>query len=348
MAWISYKAKKFDHEEWRELVEILRGEGSWQQEVARTINQWQSKMNPLIAHTSGSTGAPKEIQLQRTHVEASAQLTNETFGLSPGITALFCLPAQFIAGKMMVIRALVNEWNLVLASPNADALKNVGGEIDFAAMTPYQVEQSLVRFPTTFSKIKQLIIGGASIPDILENELNEQMPQCFATYGMTETITHIAIRAVNGKNASAYFRALGGINLSQDLENCLVIQAKHLGEDVIVTNDIVEFNSAGAFQVLGRRDNVINSGGVKLLPEDIEKKISRFVFRRYYIGKTADEQFGERPVLVLEGELLDKQIESGMLEAFGTVLSSIEMPVKIDYVGRFEETETGKIIRRQG
>ncbi len=280
MAWISYKSRKFDHEEWRELVEILRGEGPWQQEVARTINQWQSKMNPLIARTSGSTGTPKEIQLQRPHVEASARLTHEAFSLTPGITALFCLPAQFIAGKMMVIRALVNEWNLVLAQPNADALKNVGGDIDFAAMTPYQVEQSLVRFPTTFSKIKQLIIGGAAIPDTLENELKDHKPQCFATYGMTETITHIAIRAVNGKNASDHFSALRGIKLSQDAENCLIIEAEHLGAELIVTNDMAAFNSAGAFKVLGRRDHVINSGGLKLLPEDIEKKISRFVFRR--------------------------------------------------------------------
>lgn len=347
MAWIQYKGRKFEHSDWRTLVELLRQDGDWQTEVGRTINQWQSKMNPLSAHTSGSTGEPKQIHLQRDHVEASAKLTNTTFDLESGITALFCLPAQFIAGKMMIIRALVNQWNLIVSNPNTDALKDVTGSIDFAAMTPYQVEQSIVRFPSAFESIHKLIIGGAPIPQTLELQLNKVKPQSFTTYGMTETITHIAIRALNGPNASNYFTALEGIALTRDQEDCLIIKAEHLGNEEVVTNDIAEFDAQGGFILLGRRDNVINSGGVKLHPEHIERKIAEFLFRRFYISSVSDAQFGERPVLIIEGQMLEKQVENGLLEEFKNVLTSIEMPVRMDYHDHLEQTETGKIIRRR-
>ncbi|MGK0280074.1 MAG: O-succinylbenzoic acid--CoA ligase, partial [Litorivivens sp.] len=221
------------------------------------------------------------------------------------------------------------------------------GKIDFAAMTPYQVEQSLIRFPAAFETIDTLIVGGASIPQTLEQQLVKSHPQCFATYGMTETITHIAIRALNGPSRRDYFSALQGVELTQDQDDCIIIKAKHLGNEEIVTNDIAAFNDQGGFILLGRRDNVINSGGIKLHPEHIEQKIAGLLLRRYYISSILNPQFGERPVLIIEGEALEEQAEDALFETFASELTSIEMPIRIEYIDQFEQTATGKIKRRK-
>ncbi|MCB0762975.1 MAG: AMP-binding protein, partial [Flavobacteriales bacterium] len=271
--------------------------------------------------------------------------TARAFDIQPGAHVLCCLPVRFIAGKMMVVRALVNDWNLILARPDAEALRSMEMSVDFAAMTPYQVEQSMVRFPNRFQSIGKLIIGGAATTPLLESQLNDFPVRAWATYGMTETITHVAARELGKKESNDVFQALHGIEFTVTEEGTLRIHADHLPNGAITTNDLVALLSPTQFKLLGRIDDVINSGGVKLHPEGIERKLDGILHRRYYIAAQPDSTFGQRPCWVIEGTPLGVEIEAALLDAAALRLEKYEIPVSIRYLNLFETTATGKVKR---
>jgi len=292
----------------------------------------------LTVKTSGSTGKPKKIQLQKKQMVESAKATGIYFKLDTGISALLCLNADFIAGKMMLVRAMTLGWNLHIVAPEKDAITQYDNDYDFVAMVPYQVYHSI----EALSKVKKIIIGGGIIPRDLEVALQEVPTEVFATYGMTETITHIAVRRVNGKEASQNYNALPDVKFSLDDRGCLIINAPKLTNEPVITNDLVELLTPTSFNWLGRFDNLINSGGIKIYPENVERKLASVIKIPHIVASEKDDALGERLILVLEKKN-EASIEN-YIDAFAQ-LEPYEKPKKIYTVSQFPYTETGKIKR---
>ncbi len=321
----------------------------WKEELMYFIIDWLSDSNEMMAQTSGSTGQPKKIRLQKKFMGASARMTLEFFGLKAGDKALLCLPVKYIAAKMMVVRAFTGKLDLYCIEPKLYPYSEWTPELDFAAMTPAQVEKLLETEEgiSFLNRIRKLLMGGSVISNRLEEELQKLKTQVWHSYGMTETMTHIALRKVNGRDKSKFFIPLPGIELNRNSEGCLQITAPHLGVDDLETHDVVEFSGDGSFRVLGRKDNVINSGGVKLFPEQIEQKLSAFIPADFYIGSQPDSLLGERPMLVIESEIWQEQRIAQLQQQMRQQLDKFEIPGQIIFLKTFDRTESGKIVRKR-
>ncbi|MEK6154246.1 AMP-binding protein [Flavobacteriaceae bacterium 3-367] len=327
----------FSREELKEVAYSLIKEGApWELSMGDFLLDWLSDVPTLEVMTSGSTGKPKRLTLQKQAMVNSALATGDFFGLEVGDTALLCLPTNYIAGKMMLVRAMILGLELYYVEPTAQPLQAARGRYHFVAMVPLQLAASLDELP----RIKKLIVGGAPIPHALKEKIGDMPTAIYETYGMTETITHIAAKKITGPDRP--FTILPGVVISKDERDCLVINAPHLLKETIPTNDVVDLVSETEFQWLGRYDNIINSGGVKLLPETIEAKLSPFVENRFFVAGLPDSKLGEKLVLVVEGapeeDLLAKLKASKKLKAF-------EVPKEVVAVEKFEETKNGKILR---
>ncbi len=308
--------------------------------IGKFILEWLDENEFIVVKTSGSTGIPKNITLQKENVFNSAEATATYFDLKEGTKALLCLPSEYIAGKMMLVRAMIAGWNLHTVAPEKNPFKNTQDEFDFTAMVPYQVFHSLA----DLHKVKKLIIGGGAVPWKLEEELQKCKTRIFVTYGMTETISHIAVRPLNGKERSAVFSALPKVNFTRSEKGCLQIHASEISLETVATNDVVELISPTSFRFLGRIDNVINSGGVKVHPEIVEEKLSLYINQPFFIASEKDDALGERVILVIESE---KQFQlEDYSEAF-EALSAYEKPKKILMIPEFIYTETEKIKRAE-
>lgn len=310
--------------------------------IGKFILEWLDENDFITVKTSGSTGIPKLITLQKTHVFNSATATANYFDLKENIKALLCLSAEYIAGKMMLVRAMIAGWDLYTTAPTNNPLESLNWnfEFDFTAMVPYQVFHSLKEL----YKVKKLIVGGGTVSAELELQLQQLNTSVFATYGMTETISHIAVKALNGTNKSNVFSALPNVAFSQSENGCLQIQAFEISEEPVITNDVVKFQSPTSFKFLGRIDNVINTGGVKVHPEEIEEKLSRYINHSFFIASEKDDALGERVILITESV---KQLKlEDYSEAFKT-LSTFEKPRKLYNYTQFIYTETGKIKRAE-
>jgi len=308
------------------------------------ILQWKvSKNNFIKVQTSGSTGNPKKISISKKAMIASAKLTGDYLNLKRGDKALLCLPLDYIAGKMMVIRTMVIGLNLITIDQIGNPLKNINEHFDFAAMTPMQIHNILEDEEgiKKLNNIKNLIIGGSEISPELESKLLMLENKTYHTYGMTETITHIALKKLNGKDKNKYFVALQDVWFEQDNRNCLVIFAPHISEEYIITNDIVDLKSKTEFEYIGRYDNTINSGGIKMNPETIEKKIKALINRRFFIYGKPDVKLGKKVILIVEGK--PKKYIEDVLE--NITFSKFEKPKEIVFINQFMETGNGKINR---
>ena len=315
----------------------------WENSLYNFILQWISDKGFIEVKTSGSTGNPKQISISKKAMIASAKLTGDFLKLQEGNKALLCLPVDFIAGKLMVVRAFVLGMNLITAEPSGNPLKDKKVHFDFAAMTPMQVFNILNKKTgkDKLNNIKNLIIGGGEINPELEIKLKSLKNKTYHTYGMTETITHIALKKINGNDKSNGFIALKNVWFEQDKRNCLIVNAPHISNNSIITNDIVNLKSKTEFEFKGRFDNVINSGGIKIIPEEIEQKIRPFIKQRFFIYGKPDEKLGQKTVLVIEGKP-DIEIEN-RLETIS--LSKFEKPKEVIFINQFVETGNGKINR---
>ena len=331
----------YNREDLKEVAYSFVKEGeSYEQVIGNFLLDWLDDNDYVLTKTSGSTGKPKTIKLKKQAMVHSAIATGDYFKLKPGDSALHCLPSNFIAGKMMLIRAMILGLKLDILEPTSRPYIS-NKSYDFCAMVPMQVENSLEKL----NSIKTLIIGGASVSARLEEKLRGLKTKVYATYGMTETITHVAVNQLTSNTVissgveKSHFKTLPNINISQDKRDCLVIEAPHLFQGKLITNDIVKILSDTEFEFLGRYDNVINSGGVKLFPEQIEAKLSRILDERHFISSEADETLGERVVLIIESE--SNVLNKSVLD----VLEPYEKPKKIYTVSKFIETPSGKINR---
>ena len=291
------------------------------------LSEWNNDSDRVLVHTSGSTGKPKPMMVEKKRMLNSARITCDFLGLKPGDSALLCMSLDYIAGKMVVVRSIERHLHLISVSPSGHPLKDidlkdangkdVNGEITFAAMVPMQVYNTL-QVPEErerLTHVRHLIIGGGAIDASLEKELRS-LPgniAIWSTYGMTETLSHIALRRINGAEASEWYQPFDSVKISQTDEGCLVIDAPLVCAETLVTNDIVEIESyiynkveKLRFRIKGRKDNVICSGGIKIQIEEVEEFLKPHLEKPFMLAKKKDEKFGEIAVLLTEDEDLKK------------------------------------------
>ncbi|GAB5400090.1 MAG: AMP-binding protein [Aureisphaera sp.] len=327
-------------EELLNFVDNLKAHGApYEVSIANFLEEWLDFGDSIVVKTSGSTGTPKDIFLLKEHMLQSAKATGAYFKTGEGTKALLCLSADYIAGKMMLVRALVLGWDLHAVAPNKDALTEYDNDYDFVAMVPFQLHHSI----HALDKVKKMIVGGGPISPELEAQLQDKTTEVFATYGMTETITHVAVRRLNGFARSEVFSALPNVQFLHDDRGCLVIEAPKVSRRNVVTNDLVRLHSPVSFTWLGRIDNIINSGGVKISPEEVETKLSTHFDFPFIIASEDDEVLGQRIIMVIEGEQMPSQeLYQGAFQE----LQKYERPKKIYSLSQFPFTETGKIKRQ--
>ena len=331
--------------------------GSWdtvsdyERQTLDFCQRWLQGEQTFSLHTSGSTGQPKPIVLLREQMEASARLTGEALGLERGMCALVCLNTAYVAGTMMLVRGLELGMDMIIVEPTRNPLASEqltvkSKQLAFTAMVPMQVEAVLDDESTRpiFEGLHSVLIGGAPVSERLVARLQAVDAACYHTYGMTETVTHIALRRLNGLQASARFVPLDGVMLALDERDCLTIRGPMTLGKTVVTNDRVDLAEDGSFVWLGRIDNVINSGGVKVQAEKVERALRKALrSKRVFVVGMPDDVLGERVVAFVEARPeLVKGIDPTQLNG----LNKYERPKEIIYIEKFLETPTGKIDRQ--
>jgi o-succinylbenzoate---CoA ligase len=315
------------------------------------IKKWFSTTSEFIQNTSGSTGSPKPIVITRRQMEASARLTQQALQLKARDTALLCLDPEFIAGKMMLVRSFITDMKIIAVTPSQNPFREIPSDIpiDFTALVPSQIYELLQSEQAhRLNSIKNIIVGGAPLNEQTHSLLSQYTCRLYATYGMTETVSHIALQAINGPAASPYFTLLPGIKMGSDNRGCLEIEAPYLPEK-ITTNDLVEIIDAHHFKWLGRVDNIINTGGIKILPEKIESEIRSLFDRlkisnKILISSLPDAVLGNKVIMLVEGEIPQLSIDNFKQHLKG-ILSAYEMPKEFYFNVNFKVTENGKINR---
>lgn len=303
------------------------------------VSQWKSGAEYFTAHTSGSTGEPKEILLPRGDMLRSATATCDYFNLSSGSTIVSPLSASYIAGKMMIVRAVVADCRLVMETPSNKPLNDFYGDIDLLPIVPSQAEW-LLTGDLKGNRVNNVIVGGAPLSPLLERRLASASFHCVATYGMTETCSHVALRPLG----QPFFEAMPGVTFDVDTDRRLIICADGYSFDRIVTNDLVELIDNRRFRWLGRKDNVIISGGVKLHPEEIERELSEFIDKPFYLIGRPNDKWGTEMVMYVECD--DREIDADKLKSrIKTIVHPHKVPHEIRLCRKLERTPSGKIKR---
>ncbi len=306
------------------------------------LSEWQSDNPEITVQTSGSTGKPKSINVRKDQMLASAAMTAAYFGFKQGMTALLALPVNYIAGKMMLIRAMFSQLNLHCIEPNNNPIANIPEDkvIDFAPFVPMQLNGV-----THTKSIRNILLGGAPIDTELQHQLTGLNADIFHGYGMTETLSHIAIRKVNGKESSDVYSAIKGVRFEQDKDSCLVIHVPFL-EIPIITRDVVSLLDEHRFIWQSRADYVVNSGGVKLFPESIEQKLSGVIKDKYFVGGIPDSKYGEKLCLFIESTPYNPENYEELKSKMEELLDKYEKPQEIFFIPKFKWTASGKIQRK--
>lgn len=331
----------------QKLKDVLQSEPlafgeAWQKSVFAFLKQWFSEGDGISVHTSGSTGKPQVIHLLKSQMRVSASMTCDYFGLNPMDRALLCLSAEKIAGKMMLVRAIERGLHLVAVNPVGCPLSNINENVKFAAMVPIQVQHCLDK--KCLDKTEIVLIGGVAVSDHLQTELSAHSVQCFSSYGMTETMSHVAIKTLNGPKASEWYEALDNISFSLDDRGCLQIAAKKLGVDRLQTNDICELNGNTRFRWIGRLDFVINSGGIKVHPEKLEKLLSPFIAFPFFITGLENERLGEKVVIFIQASS-EEHIPVNEIRQIILEWPKYQQPKDLYFIPEFVYTLSGKIDR---
>lgn len=330
--------------------ESLSPQTEFAEKVISFLKEWKSDSTKVPVQTSGSTGIPKVFEIEKNKMLNSARMTCNFLNLKEGDAALLCLPVEYISGKMMVVRALERKLKLSVATPSAKPVQNLDVTIDFCAMSPLQVENSLHKIHF----IKNLIIGGAQVSQSLKNKISQSLKDkttettVYETYGMSETLSHIALKQIYPVSEE-YFSVFKGIEIALDERRCLKISAPALHPEILQTNDLVELKDDRHFKFLGRFDNVINSGGLKIHPEELESLLHRYIPREAAFLGVNDEKLGQKLVLVIEGEQnkdLTSQLDEALKETEKT-FSKNHLPKTIHFIPVFPRIPNGKLNRKE-
>lgn len=321
----------------------------FEEELAVFLREWNDKeVEELMVHTSGSTGIPKPLLVKKERMENSARMTCRFLGLKAGDSALLCLPLRYIAGKMMTVRSVVGSLDLWPVAPDNHPLKNLNEPPVFAAMIPMQVRCSLEvpKEAELLREIRHLIIGGGAIDVDLAAALRNFPHEVWSTYGMTETLSHIAMRRLNGPEATEWYTPLEDVRIRLSSESTLVIEAPKVCDGELVTNDVAEVNDKGEFRICGRKDNVINSGGIKIQIEEVEKILRPYISCPYFISSISDPKFGEIAVMLLEADQLPederRELNCTLDKTCRERLEKYHCPKAYFYLPALPYTETGK------
>lgn len=310
--------------------------------------EWCSDLEFIVAHTSGSTGQPKEIRLPKADMRVSARATNSRFGIGERSVMICPLSINYIAGKMMMARAFEAGCHLLfchpsnhfLSDPSLRAFIDSHGAVDLVPVVPSQLSQ-IIENPHLTEGIHNIIIGGAPIDSELETSLKSQpgTTRYFATYGMTETCSHVALRPIG----ESLFSAMPGITFDIDARGCLIINAPQYSFRRLTTNDIVELLDYRTFIWRGRFDNVINSGGIKIFPEELERQLAPHITVPFFIIGLPHPKWGATPVIVAEES--NTLSDSDIAAICKSVLPSCRRPSAIYRIKTIPLTSTGKIRR---
>ena len=335
--------------------------------LSEFLSEWWDGNDKLLVHTSGSTGDPKPLWVEKQRMLDSAQMQCDFLGLKSGDSALLCMNLKYIGAKMVVVRAIERGMKLFAVPPSGHPLAAWAAlradeievadfstharptvrkarpdelkALSFAAMVPMQVYNTLQEPDEAvwMKCIKQLIIGGGAIDSRLEAALQSCPHAVWSTYGMTETLSHIALRRLNGAEASEWYRPFNGVRVSLSSDDCLVIDAPKVHEGLLVTHDRAEIKPGWGFKILGRKDNVIVSGGVKIQIEEVEKALAPHLHEPFVIARRPDVKFGEAVVLLTEDTDCD-----AVAAVCRHVLPAYWMPKDVMHVEKIPMTETGK------
>ena len=298
------------------------------------IEKWVDSNSEISLQTSGSTGTPKTVLMSKQSMVNSALATGSYFKLSPGDSALSCLPFTYIAAKMMFVRAYVLGLELECIKPSSSPLESLSKSYDFCAMVPLQLEKSIANL----DQIKTLIVGGAPLSTALMDQLKNSTSTVYETFGMTETVSHIAVK--NIRKSFSLFEVLPSVSIAVDARNCLLIEAPELASNTIQTNDLVRLHSKTTFEWVGRYDAVINSGGIKISPEQLEQQLEGLIQHRFFIASQKEAVLGAVVILVIESTTPYKSLDFEAIEP-------LKRPKHVYYVDQFTETPSGKIKRQE-
>lgn len=311
---------------------IKEGE-PFEKAIGSFLLHWFDNKPYVEMQTSGTTGTPKTMRLSKRAMINSALATADFFEVGANTHALHCLPAQYVAGRMMLVRAIIIGWDIDVVAPSSAPLAGNEKTYEFAAMVPLQAEQSLGQL----TRVKKIILGGGKVSSRLSEQLQQLPVAIWETYAMTETVTHVAAKRI-GETA---FTTLPGVTITADARGCLVIDAPNVADEPVVTNDLAHIADAHHFTWLGRHDNVINSGGIKLFPEQVEEKLAPYLSQRFFVYGLPDETLGEKLVLVVESTPFD------IPDAAYATLDKYEKPKAVYFTPAFAETGSGKIRRSE-
>ena len=326
-------------------INTLNPQTDFEKKTVFFVKDFLSPGKTVQVQSSGSTGTPKIFEVEKKRMLNSAAMTRAFLDLKKGDTALLCLPVEYISGKMMVVRSVFARLKLIIKDPKLQPLKDWNDKVDFCAMTPLQIENSLDKIHL----IKKLIIGGAAVSESLKQRIasvlkeNSAEVEIFETYGMSETLSHIALKRIFPVQED-FFSVLKNIEIAQNEEGCLKISAPDLAEGWLQTNDVVEIKNGNQFKFLGRTDNVINSGGAKIFPEQLEALVKKNIDREVVFLGIKDESLGQKLILVVEGsenEFLKSQISDLRFE------KSFHKPKEVIFLDQIPRTPNGKIDRNK-
>lgn len=329
--------------------------------------RWLSGQSNFFLNTSGSTGRPKTVMLTRTQLVASAGLTQRALGLRSGDRTLVCLSTDYIAGMMMLVRGFELGLSLTVMTPTRNPLAAFADDVsfEFTAFTPLQLQEVITHTPskvTLVNRMRAILLGGAPVSADLLQKIKTLAAPVYHTYGMTETASHIALKPLNGPRAndpqaSDYYRPLEGVEIGLSCKGCLTVKSSVTRHRTLITNDLVDLKANGLFRWLGRIDNVINSGGIKVQAEKVEQALETLfqdypgnilIKRRFFVGPVEHSTFGQMVVAVMEGPpvpvTIQDDIRTRLLQS--KLLEKYEIPRYFYFRSHLLETPTGKIDRQ--
>jgi O-succinylbenzoic acid--CoA ligase len=315
----------------------IEGRDQFESEVISFCRELFDESETIFIQTSGSTGTPKQLEFPKSALIQSASATNDYFDLNHQSRTFLSLPLDYVAAKLMVVRAIIGGYQLTTVAPTANPLKGLAESISFVPMTPHQVKTVLAESSEAFEKVETVLLGGGEVSLELKGQLEKLSPDFYAGFGMAETLTHFALSKINGERETIY-RVLPDVEIGLDQRGCLTIDRSGITEGKLITNDLIEL-TPGGFKWLGRIDNLINSGGVKIIPEEVEKLLITKISASFFVAGIPDETLGQRVVLFLEGKS-----ELNLDEI--TFAKAYQKPKQIIYLECFLYTASGKIRRK--